>query len=109
MVKLEKVVEELKEEIWELDTNNRLIQHGTRIVKKWKQYCVYNNRKGKHASHHYQEQPGVLWDPRGGGNQSRGCCSRCDQEVCELCHFDHPGLVVKIEWSALIFNFLVMI
>ena len=34
MVKLEKVVEELKEEIWELDTNNRLIQHGTRIVKK---------------------------------------------------------------------------
>ena len=34
MVKLEKVVEELKEEIWELDTNNRLIRHGTRIVKK---------------------------------------------------------------------------
>ena len=34
MVKLEKVVEELKEEIWELDTNNRLIQHGSRIVKK---------------------------------------------------------------------------
>ena len=33
MVKLEKVVEELKEEIWELDTNNRLIRHGKGIVK----------------------------------------------------------------------------
>ena len=26
-----------------------------------------------------------------------------------FCHLDHPGLVVKIEWSALIFNLLVMI
>ena len=112
MVKLEKVVEELKEEIWELDTNNRLIRHGTRIVKKWNQYytcTLYYNRNRNKSCNHYQEQPGVLWDPRGGGNQSRGCCSRCDQEVCDLCHLDHPGLVVTIEWSALIFNLLAMI
>ena len=109
MVKLEKVVEELKEEIWELDTNNRLIRQGKRIVKKWNQDCMYYNRNRNQSCDHYQEQPGVLWDSRGGGNQPRGCCSRCDQTVCDLCHLDHPGLVVKIEWSALIFNLLVMI
>ena len=32
VVKLERVVEELKEEIWELDTNNRFLQHIVIII-----------------------------------------------------------------------------
>ena len=31
-MKLERVVEELKEEIWELDTNNRFLQHIAIII-----------------------------------------------------------------------------
>ena len=109
MVKLEKVVEELKEEIWELDTNNRLIRHGTSIVKKGTSILCTTTERGNMPAIIIRNNLVFYGIREEAATSPEAAVRDVIKRFLSFCHFDHPGLVVKIECSALIFNLLVMI